>query len=202
VRYGVFIGALALTAVLAASQASADDASSTAPAKAGAPALVIGGPSTPTDIDPDDTSILESLKRYLSATRFTLGGDPGSAGPGSAANTFAEIGLGGFSFGGRYTHWLENDPVHPGAQSYGLGASYNLDSWTVGVDWTRGNYNEVFLDVGDGSNADVYAFTTSYALRPGVSINGLLEYSDTKSSSTGTAAGGGLSVGIGTLINF
>jgi len=210
VRQWIIIGAVALAAVLAAGPALADDASSPATNGTGAPALVIGGPTSPGALPADDgafdDSFLQSLTRYLSQGRFTLGVNPGSnpdvGAPGSATNTYAELGLGGFSLGGRYTHWLENDPTHPNSQSFGLGAAYNLDSWTIGLDWTRGNYDEVFLDIGDSSgSADVYAFTTSYALRPGVRINGLLEYSDTKSGSSGSDTGG-LAVGIGTLINF
>jgi predicted porin len=208
VRHGVLIGAFALVAAVAALPALAEDASSPATAPGGGPVLVIGAPDSPAAVADDNGSAgggpwLLGLGRYLSQTRFTVGATPAEplGGPGSAANTYAEVGLGGLSLGGRFTHWLETDPQHPDDRSYSLGASYSLDSWTLGLDWTHGNYDESFLDIGDRNDTDVYAFTTSYSLRPGVRINGLLEYSDSKSGQAG-ADSGSLAVGIGTLINF
>jgi hypothetical protein len=208
VRHGFLIGAFALALAAAALPALADDASSPAPAPGSGPVLVIGGPDSPAAVADENStgggeSWLLGVGRYLSQTRFTFGATPGEplGGPGSAANTYAEVGLGGFSLGGRFTRWQDTDPQHPDDRSYGLGASYSLDSWTLGIDWTHGNYDESFLDIGDRNDADVYAFTTSYSLRPGVRINGLLEYSDSKSGQAG-ADSGSLAVGIGTLINF
>ena len=207
-RRGVLIGAVALAVAVATLPALADDASSPATAPASGPVLVIGGPDSPAALADEDSTTggefwLFGLRRYLSQTRFTVGATPAEplGGPGSAANTYAEVGLGGFSLDGRFTHWLDTDPQHPDDRSYGLGARYRLDSWTLGIDWTHGNYDESFLDIGDRNDTDVYAFTTSYSLRPGVRINGLLEYSDSKSGSAG-ADSGSLAVGIGTLINF
>ena len=114
---------------------------------------------------------------------------------------FADVEVGGLSFGGRYTLWGEDDEAGPvdGEFAFGVGAAYSDESWTVGIDWTRGNFDEVFLSVDDGSG-DVIAFTTSYALDPGVRINGLLEYTD--EARPGTADAGSFAFGIGTLINF
>ena len=76
-----------------------------------------------------------------------------------------------------------------------------MNSWTVGIDWSRGNYDEGFLDIGTGDSSDVIAFTSSYALRPGVKISGLLEYSEDQPAPD-RASAGAFTVGIGTLINF
>jgi len=209
VRHGVLIGVVALAVAVAALPALADDASSPNTPPGSGPTLVIGGPDSAAPLAGENAttagggSWLLGLGRYLSQSRFTVGATPAEplGGPGSAANTYAEFGLGGFSLGGRFTHWLDTDPQHPDDRSYSLGASYSLDSWTLGIDWTHGNYDESFLDIGNRNDDDVYAFTTSYSLQPGVRINGLLEYSDSKSGQAGSDSGH-FAVGIGTLINF
>src|SRR5262249_55416985 len=184
----------------------ADDAS--APAPSSGPVLVIGGPHSPPAVADDDSaagggSLLlrfppDPLPNPV-AVRPTPRGPPG--GPRAAPDPHPGNRLGGFSLDGRLTHWLETDPQHPDDRSYSVGASYRLDSWTLGIDWTRGNYDESFLDIGDRNDSDVYAFTTSYSVRPGVRINGLLEYSDGKSGQAG-ADSGALAGGIGIPINF
>jgi predicted porin len=103
--------------------------------------------------------------------------------------------------GGRFARWGATAFSDADQQSYGIGASYRVNSWTVGVDWSRGNYDEVFLDVGSGEDSDVIAFTSSYALRPNVKVSGLLEYSEDQPAQD-SAAPGAFTVGIGTLINF
>ncbi|MGH6927358.1 MAG: porin, partial [Dongiaceae bacterium] len=116
-------------------------------------------------------------------------------------NAFAQIDLAGFTIGSRFARWAEPTFFGEENESFGFGASYTLESWTVGVDWSRGDYDEAFLDVNSGETSDVIAFTSSYDLRPGVRINGLLEYSEEEPAPSG-AADGALTVGIGTLINF
>src|SRR5262249_57500715 len=75
---------------------------------------------------------LLGLRRYLSQTHFTVGATPAEplGGPGSAANTYAEVGLGGFSLDGRFTHWLDTDPQHPGGPTHGPGARDRAHSST------------------------------------------------------------------------
>jgi predicted porin len=191
----------AVLAVLAAGPALADDPA--APGADTGPVLLLGGAVEPTA--GDEPSLWTDLRHLLSDTTFSFGAKPidqdAAANTETGYSTYAHIDLSGFSIGSHFAQWAE--PTFSGEenQSFGLGASYSLDSWSVGVDWSRGDYNEPFLDVTSGESSDVIAFTSSYDLRPGVQLNGLLEYSDEEAAPNGTTDGA-LTVGIGTLINF
>ncbi len=86
------------------------------------------------------------------------------------------------------------------AEGYGIGLSYNIESWTVGLDWAHGRYDPLFINLDDGSGQEMIAFTSSYALGRNIRLNGVLGYSD---DSSGSVVGDdNIAVGIGTLINF
>jgi predicted porin len=88
---------------------------------------------------------------------------------------------------------------------YGAGVTYNWDAWTVGLGWTRGDYEKAVGANGVGPfNAihDDVALTASYALGPGISVDGLLEYSRYKSNDAAGPDYQGLGFGIGTAIAF
>jgi predicted porin len=195
-RYGIISAALLLT-VLSTAQALADD--SVAPAGG----YIVGEAGQAPAVD--DYSFLTDLRALFSDATVSVGTEPLAidhaltADPGY--NAFANINIDGFTVGGRFARWGETAFSDADRQSFGLGASYRLNSWTVGIDWSRGNYDEGFLDIGTGDNSDVIAFTSSYALRPGVKINGLLEYSEDQPAQD-RASTGAFTVGIGTLINF
>jgi predicted porin len=202
-RHSIGITA-AVLAALAAGPALADDPA--APSADGAPVLLIGDPAIETPAgDTSESSVWTDLRHFFSDTTFTFGAVPLDEDAAIDAdigyNAYARIDLDGFTIGSRFAQWAE--PTFSGEenQSFGFGASYNLESWTVGIDWSRGNYDEAFLDVNSGETSDVIAFTSSYDLRPGVQINGLLEYSEEAPAPSGSDAGA-LTVGIGTLIKF
>lgn len=193
--------AAAFVAVLAAVPALADDPAANPDA---APVLLIGGATEPLPDDGQEPSLWTDLRQLLSDTTFTISAMPrneDAAAPDNGYNAYAQIDLAGFTLGSHFTQWVDPSVVGEEDQSFGFGASYRLESWTVGVDWARGDYDEAFIDVDSGNDGDVIAFTSSYDLRPGVQINGLLEYSEEQPAPTGTADGA-LTVGIGTLINF
>jgi hypothetical protein len=166
--------------------------------------------------EPEELTLSTSLTHELTGANFTVGGgvigneidsftdDPSlQSGDQGGYQAFAQIGIAGFSFGGGYTAQYDEtvDASDPSRHTYSVGASYALNNWTFGLDWARGDYDEVFLDVGDTNADDTFAFTTSYALRPGIRINGLLEYSDSQATGSESEAGA-LAIGIGTLIKF
>lgn len=198
-RHLMITAAMAVV-VLWTGQALADDSS--APGADDGTNLVIGGGF---QAPADDTSTWTNLQHFFSETTLSIGATPLAGDEpndtDSGYNAYARIGIRGFSVGGHFSRWSESPSAQDDQRSFGFGASYNLDSWTVGIDYTRGNYDEVFLDVGNGDDADVIAFTSSYALRPGVKINGLVEYSE-EVPAQDSAADGALTVGIGTLISF
>ena len=88
---------------------------------------------------------------------------------------------------------------------YGVGATYNWDAWTVGLGWTRGDYEKAVGENGVGPfNAvhDDIALTAAYALAPGITVDGLLEYSRYRSNDAAGPDSSGLGVGLGTAITF
>jgi len=201
-RHGIITAAFAL-AVCLTGQALADD--SGAP---GAGSFLVSDQAPLVDDSTDSGgSLWLDLRQLFSDTTVSVGAHPGSdsrsLGGDPGYNAYANINVDGFSVGGRFARWGATGVSEPDQQSFGVGASYSLKSWTVGIDWSRGDYDEMFLDVDTGDNSDVIAFTSSYALRPGVKINGLLEYNDSQPAEQRSPTGtGAFTVGIGTLINF
>jgi len=196
-RLGTITAVLAL-AVLATGQALADD--SVTPGFLSADQAPVAA-----DGADNDSSLWLDLQQLFSDTTVSIGSTPLSNRQSLAAdpgyNAYANINIDGFTVSGRFARWGQTEFSEADQQSFGVGASYTLQSWTVGIDWSRGNYDELFLDVDSSDASDVVAFTSSYALTPGVKINGLLEYSDDQPVPDRSVPGA-FTVGIGTLINF
>lgn len=196
-RLGTITAVLALAA-FAAGQALADESETPGFLAADrAPVAADGADS--------DSSLWLDLRQLFSDTTVSIGSTPVpnrqplATDPGY--NAYANVNIDGFTVSGRFARWGQTEFSDADQQSFGVGASYTLQSWTIGIDWSRGNYDELFLDVDSGDVSDVVAFTSSYALTPGVKINGLLEYSDDQPVQDRSVPGA-FTVGIGTLINF
>jgi hypothetical protein len=102
---------------------------------------------------------------------------------------------------GAYDYQASESSFDPtGATTMSLGANLSLDDWTVGIGWANGDDSEVLIDLG-GDADNVVSFTTSYSVKPGIRIDGLLEYRDDEAVSP-NPDDGTFAVGIGTLINF
>src|SRR5262245_11897264 len=199
-RHSISITA-AIVAVLGAGPTLADDPA--VPAAEPGPVLLIDGAAeVPAD---DGSSVWTDLRQFFSDTAFTFGatplGEDGAVSSDVGYNAYARIDLSGFAIGSHFAQWSEPTFFEQENQTFGVGASYTQESWSVGIDWSRGDYDEAFLDVTSGETSDVIAFTSSYDLRPGVEINGLLEYSEPEPTPTGSDDGA-LTVGVGTLIHF
>ncbi|MGH6929928.1 MAG: hypothetical protein ACREEV_16545, partial [Dongiaceae bacterium] len=83
--------------------------------------------------------------------------------------------------------------------------TYNWDAWTFGLGWTHGDYEGAIGENGVGpfnADHDVYSATASYALGPGISLDGVVEYSDYGSRDAAGPDYQGLAAGLGTLISF
>jgi predicted porin len=88
---------------------------------------------------------------------------------------------------------------------YGAGGTYNWDAWTVGLGWTHGDYEKAIGANGVGpfnADHDIYSATASYALGPGIQVDGVLEYSDYHSRNAAGPDYQGVGAGLGTLITF
>jgi hypothetical protein len=146
-------------------------------------------------------------------------------------NAYAQVGFSGFTVGGAFGY-RQNQGSTFGADGsdnlvFGGGVTYNWDAWTVGLGYTHGRYEvgqpgdgatAAVLDVGGtvltpaspGLASDVVDFydvislTGSYALGPGIQIDGVAEYYnyDGNGEDAHRANFTGFAVGLGTLINF
>ena len=137
-------------------------------------------------------------------------------------NAYAQVGFSGFTIGGAMGYRQNRGGDGSDDLIYGAGITYNWDAWTVGIGYTHGRYEigqggDVFVasspqaatitttltsDIVDYSN--IFALTASYALGPGIQIDGVVEYDDYQGGpEQGRNANyQGFSIGLGTLINF
>ena len=137
-------------------------------------------------------------------------------------NAYAQVGFSGFTIGGALGIRQNRGGEGGDDLVYGGGITYNWDAWTVGFGYTHGRYeaNAGFQfangkgttvtltnDIVDDSN--VFSLTASYALGPGIQIDGVLEYYDYQGDEDGGAGGvavdrdyEGFAFGLGTLISF
>jgi predicted porin len=132
-------------------------------------------------------------------------------------NAYAQVGFAGFTFGGAVGVRENRGSDASDDLIYGAGITYNWDAWTVGLGYTHGQYEigqsgdtlvfsgvttALTSDVVDYSN--IFALTASYALGPGIQIDGVLEYDDYEGNGEQARAAdfSGFSVGLGTLISF
>jgi predicted porin len=120
-------------------------------------------------------------------------------------NAYAQVVFGDFTVGASTE--LRQNLGDTGADQwvYGVGGTYNWDAWTVGLGWTRGDYEKVTGANGIGpfnADHDILSLTASYALGPGISLDGVLEYSDYRSHDAIGPDYQGIAAGLGSLITF
>jgi outer membrane protein OmpU len=120
-------------------------------------------------------------------------------------NAYAQVSFAGFTIGGA-TEYRRNFGDDGADQLvYGAGVTYNWDAWTVGLGWTRGDYEKAvgaLTVLPFNAVHDDIALTAAYALGPGITIDGLLEYSRYKSNDVAGPDYQGLGIGLGTAIAF
>ncbi|MGH6934049.1 MAG: porin, partial [Dongiaceae bacterium] len=122
-------------------------------------------------------------------------------------NAYANVSFSGFTIGGAWSLRKNISSTDSGvdAMVFGVGGTYNWDAWTVGVGWTQGQYDNEPNSAGSSATGtdkyNIIAGTASYALGPGIQIDGVIEYDDYNNTSPNDDYEG-FSFGIGTLINF
>jgi hypothetical protein len=122
-----------------------------------------------------------------------------------AYNGYAQVAFSGFTLGVA-TELRDNFGDEGDDQwVYGAGGTYNWDAWTFGLGWTHGDYEGAVGENGVGpfnADHDIYSATASYALGPGITLDGVIEYSDYHSNDAAGPDYQGLAAGLGTLISF
>jgi outer membrane protein OmpU len=136
---------------------------------------------------------------------FNKEANPNNVDGAQDSNAYFQVGYAGFTIGGAMEYRQNFGDDSADQLVFGAGATYNWDAWTVGLGWTRGDYEKAVGTNGVGPfNAvhDDIALTASYALGPGISVDGLLEYSRYKSNDAAGPDYQGIGIGIGTAIAF
>ena len=195
----------------------------------------LGGQGTGGGNDSENLSVAANYTHDFNGVHLVVGGagswsfnrenNPNNVGHRQEYNGYAQVGFSGFTVGGAMSYRKNEGNAGQDNLIYGAGITYNWDAWTVGFGWTHGDYDltqvgEV-IKVGTATTTvtdaneetyDIFAITASYALGPGIQIDGVLEYDteNTDEGNVGVTNGGivkfgdysGFTVGLGTLINF
>lgn len=131
-------------------------------------------------------------------------GAPGDAEEARGYNLYAQAAFQGFAIGAASQLLVNPDDDGADRWVYGIGATQVWEAWAVGLGWTQGRYEEAV-----GANGvepfdavhDIYSATVSRALGPGISIDGVIEYSDYDGDAGGPDYRG-LAAGLGLYIGF
>lgn len=93
-----------------------------------------------------------------------------------------QVGVGNWYFGGALAYTKNQYSVAGqddggNVLTYGFGANYNFDAWTVGAAWSGGQYRE-FGGAGNDGTLNVYRIEGRYDLGPGISLDASTGYDD------------------------
>ena len=167
------------------------------------------------DQNSENLSVGVTYHRDVGEVSLVLGGgvaqssqketNPGNVNPARSANAYAQLELSGLTFGAAAELRRNFGETESDRWVVGVGATYGWDDWTVGFGWTRGDYEDALGENGVGpfdAVHDVYSLTASRALADGISVDGVIEYSDYESDDGAGPDYRGLAVGLGTDIEF
>jgi outer membrane protein OmpU len=119
------------------------------------------------------------------------------------SNAYLQVGFAGFTVGGAAEYRQNFGDDGADQLVFGFGGTYKYDAWTFGLGWTRGDYEKVPIGVlSFNAVHDDIALTAAYALGPGVTLDGLVEYSIYKSNDAEGPDYQGIGIGVGTSIAF
>ena len=179
----------------------------------------LNGAGTRFDNDPDQNSenlsVAASYTQDFNGVGLVIGGgatfsfdkefNPGNAEDARGYNAYAQVSLSELTIGAA-SELRENLGTDGSDQwVYGAGMTYEFDDLTIGLGWTRGNYEKAVGANGTGPFSavhDIYSATASYELLPGLYLEGVIEYSDYRSHDAAGPDYQGLGFGAGTLIIF
>jgi hypothetical protein len=171
--------------------------------------------SNDADQNSDNLSLAAGFAHDLNGLAVNLGGgaalsfdkeaNPDDTGEARGYNAYAQVAFAGFTVGAALE--LRQNFGNDGSDRwvYGAGVTYGWDSWTMGLGWTRGDYEGAVgeNEVGPfNAGHDIVSLTAAFELESGISIDGVLQYSDYRSNDAAGPDYRGLSAAIGTLIEF
>jgi len=167
------------------------------------------------DENSENLSLALTFHRDIGGVAVTVGGgltqsfqkevNPGDIDSARGANAYAQASLSGFTVGVA-AESRQNFGV-TGADQWvvGAGASYHWDRWKVGLGWTHGEYEDAVGENGVGpfdAEHDILSLTASRELAEGISLDGVIEYSDYRGRDGAGPDYRGIAVGLGTNIDF
>ncbi|MCY4208301.1 MAG: porin [Roseovarius sp.] len=174
----------------------------------------------------DNIDVAFKFEQALGEASFALGMRYGTAKEEGAKKNprnlgvGAEIGFGGFTFGGAYAD-VERDSLARSSSGWSLGASYNMEAWTFGIETYQGEADDgdehsvskiaASRELGPGVTWDIYAVTASsersgtswVVVEPGTANSA--EYEDTRRLRlpvTGTSKASGNAFGTAIKLKF
>ena len=163
----------------------------------------------------ENLSMAAVFSHDFNGVKLTLGGghtfsfnkevNPNNVDEAQDSNAYLQVIFAGFTVGAATEYRQNFGDTSADQLVFGFGGTYKWDAWTIGLGWTRGDYEKAVGANGVGPfNAvhDDIALTASYALGPGISIDGLLEYSHYVSNDAAGPDYRGIGAGIGTAIAF
>ena len=179
----------------------------------------LAGAGTRLKNDPDQNSenlsVAVTFQHEFNDVNLIIGGgtthsfnkevNPNNVGTARSYNAYAQVTYADFTIGAA-SEWRQNFGTTGADQwVYGAGVTYEWDDWSVGLGWTRGDYEKAVGNNGVGpfnADHDIFSLTASRDLTDGLSIDGVIEYSDYHSRDAAGPDYRGIAVGLGTYIEF
>jgi len=108
------------------------------------------------------------------------------------------VGFGGFTVGGSVAFTNTDDASNDEDTVFDVGVTYNIDAVTVGLGWSRGDYEN---PAGGGDKLDQIQLGVGYALGPGVTLAAMVGYFNYDSGGTADS-NSGYQAAVGAGLNF
>lgn len=137
---------------------------------------------------------------------LSLGGDPGGIKKNAYYQSGLNVTIGNFSIGGagEYYHDMSHfdDGKNGNGWVIGGGMAYTLDAWTLGMQYSHGDFD--YVDDHTNRRINTLAATAIYALGTGISLDGTVQYTWAGGDEGDPAHGGyhAVSLGLGTAFTF
>jgi len=131
--------------------------------------------------------------------------NPNGTGDARGYNAYARVSFSDFTIGAASE--LRQNFTADGSDQwvFGAGVTYNIDAWTVGLGWTHGDYEKAVGANGVGpfnAKHDMIDLTAAYDLGPGISVDGVVEFSDYRANNAAGPDYSAIAFGLGTMITF